>query len=524
MGSVEIDAPQMADSHASVRPAHHVRPERVQFSAVAILAGVLGIAAGLRFAFLGQNSLWFDEAFVAWVVRFPWRAIPGILRATDAHPPLYYLLMKAWTAFAGTGEVALRIPSACFSLGSVLLTYALMRRTSTEVASLLGAFLVAVSPFAVMAGQEARMYPLLGLLAVGSTLALQTSVERGGILRWGTYAVLGTLMVYTHYFGFFVLIAHGIWVLGYERRHAVPWLAAMACSLALYAPWAPSLFYQIFDAHGWAWYRNPVTVRNLVDLLGLFAFGGSLFGATSYFFGGTLGPVGQLVIVLPFLAVLWCGIASFTSDRRALALLALPPAVTIGAAFLISLAKPMFYPRWFSFLLPFYAVFLARGIVDVAGRLRGWREPGLALLTAGLLLFGVPVLDRYYFDPHFRPYRWRAAADLVRKEAQPGDFLLYVNGAAELAFTYYFREPHPSLTLFPIEGAGGDRRLGFTAAEARQLAAHYPRVWLITTVPFRAPMVERLRPALDGAFRVVGVGDFTAAWVHLLVAAPSSSR
>src|SRR5438132_368347 len=37
-----------------------------------VLGGIMGLAAVLRFAGLGHNSLWFDEAFVVWVGAHLW--------------------------------------------------------------------------------------------------------------------------------------------------------------------------------------------------------------------------------------------------------------------------------------------------------------------------------------------------------------------------------------------------------------------------------------------------------------------
>ncbi|HEX4841591.1 MAG TPA: glycosyltransferase family 39 protein, partial [bacterium] len=97
----------------------------------AALVGIFAAAAVLRFAFLGRNSIWFDEAVTVLVAQAPWKDVIPILRLEDAHPPFYYLMMRVWIGLVGTGDAAIRIPSACFSLASVLLTYALMRRISS---------------------------------------------------------------------------------------------------------------------------------------------------------------------------------------------------------------------------------------------------------------------------------------------------------------------------------------------------------------------------------------------------------
>jgi len=487
--------------------------------AAGLLAGILAIAATLRLAFLGQHSLWADEVFVVWVTGHPWNEILGLLKAGDTHPPLYYLLMKAWIAVAGTDEAALRFPSACFSILTVLLTFLLVEQISSRPIALLSALLVAVSPFQIMAAQEARMYPLLAVLVLASTLMLAIGVRGERLLPWAAYAALATLMVYTQYLGGLVLLAHGIWIFAWERQRVRKWLASVAAATLLFGPWAPAFAQQVSHVRALQPVGRPFTF-NPGDILGLFAFGGSLFGTASYFFGGTRSLVEQLIIVLPFLVVLWRGAASLASDYSAMALVGLPPVVVLGVISAFPFARP--HTRLFAFLLPFYALFLAHGVVDIAGHVR-WRQ-GLVtgLLTCGLVVYSLPVLGRYYLEPRSHPFQWREAAALVERETQPGDFFLYVGDPAKQAFTYYLRSAYPSMTLTPIEWVrSGNRQVTLSDAKVRELAARAHRVWLITTVPFtpQNPIIyQRLLPALGTAFCVAGLGDFVGTWVYLLEA------
>src|SRR5207302_10284002 len=119
--------------------------------------------------------------------------------------------------------------------------------------------------------------------------------------------------------------------------------------------------------------------------------------------------------------LLWRGAVRFASDRRGLALIGLPPALIIGVMLLVLVGRFVLYVHmfWFSFLVPFYAMFLSRGLVDTAGLAHGQRDRGLAFLTAGLLLYSTPVLDRYYFDPHFRFFQWRVSVQLRLAQVRP---------------------------------------------------------------------------------------------------------
>src|SRR5205807_147717 len=101
-------------------------------------------------------------------------------------------------------------------------------------------------------------------------------------------------------------------------------------------------------------------------------------------------------------------------------------------------------------------------------------DPAAAVLTVGVLLYSAPVLARLYSDPGFNRFQWRAAASLVEHQGKPGDFFLYVNNATRSAFTFYYREPHPSLTL--------------TAADLDPAAA----VLTVGVLLYSAPVLARL--------------------------------
>ncbi|HXX38075.1 MAG TPA: glycosyltransferase family 39 protein [bacterium] len=508
--------PRTADSPAAPIAASHAWTRDIHFSPTLIFAGILAVALGLRIVGLGSHSVWLDEAFVVAVTRETWTGLLATLRAADSHPPLYYLIVKVWSGVAGTGEVALRLPSACATAATVALTYLLARRLAGEPTALLGAFLVAVSPFQIMAGQEARMYALLSMLAVGSTLALYDAVKNGGRARWALYALSAVLTAYTQYLGLLVLAGHGVWIFRYERTHARTWLAAMAVATAAFAPWLPALWQQALHAAGSPWYRDAFPPMLLADLLGLLAYGGSLAGTAGYFFAGTLRPFETLVVLIPFLVLLWLGGRALSQRQAALALVALPALVPIAAAFGVSLIRPMFMPRWFSFVMPFYAIVVAAGVVDVVDRFQGRREQAAALFVAALFLYDMPALAQYYLAPNARPFQWRAAAAVVQTHVRPGDSFLYVS-PADLPFRYYFHGRYPSIVLSPPNVSTPGTGPGMlTASVVRDLALRHSRVWLVATLRAGGPAPRQLFSVLSSAYGIAWRGDFGGAYVFLL--------
>ena len=302
------------------------------------LFGILVAAALLRFAWLGRNSLWYDETFTALVTSLAWPKLFEFIRIADTHPPLYYSLIKLWTHAAGTSEAALRFPSACFGVAAVGVTYGFARRVATVPVSLLAALFVALAPIDVMTSQDARMYALLELLAVGSTWALVVACEARTARAWVGYALLLALMGYSQYLGGLVGIAQGLWVLIYRRSEGPRWFGAAAGALVLLAPWLPSMWWQVTHPPFIGWYAQPLYL-SVTDLLGLLAFGGSLLGTASFFHASTVPFLERLILVLPFCIVLWRGIVSLRATPSALGLVGLPPLVVVGAMLLLSVPR-----------------------------------------------------------------------------------------------------------------------------------------------------------------------------------------
>src|SRR5262245_17152829 len=127
------------------------------------LIGIVLLAALLRLVQLNFQPLWWDEGYS---VFFATRDVGTLLARTalDIHPPLYYLLLQAWSQAAGTGDVALRLLSVVIGVAIVPLAYAVAHTLLNRRVALVTAFLVAISPLLIYYSQELRMYGLVTLL------------------------------------------------------------------------------------------------------------------------------------------------------------------------------------------------------------------------------------------------------------------------------------------------------------------------------------------------------------------------
>jgi mannosyltransferase len=253
---------------------------------------ILLLATGLRFHQLDAQSFWNDEGNSA---RLSERPIPLIIEGTasDIHPPLYYLLLRGWRELVGESEFGLRSLSAfagvltvagVMGLGSVSSKKLLVRSTRYRLWVVGVAGLVtAVSPPLIYYSQEARMYSLLSLWTVLSTLALlkllgcwskiqrrlvlsaaevdaeeQRRKRKSLLLCSSALILLTTAGLYTQYFFIPVLVFHNLLVLFWlwewwrpDRFRAIrdcqpvrsivaQWPGIMTAVFILYLPWLPT--------------------------------------------------------------------------------------------------------------------------------------------------------------------------------------------------------------------------------------------------------------------------------------------
>jgi mannosyltransferase len=202
----------------------------------AALLGILALAALLRFATLGVQSLWSDEAFTWTIASKPFGAAMAQVAGTESTPPLYYALAWVWEHLFGSSEVALRSLPALFGVAAVGVVYAIGAELAGRRVGLAAALLAATSPLLVWYSQEARAYSLLVLLAALSFLFL----VRGRVLAWG---VVAALAVATHYFAVFLVAGEAAWLLARSRpRRRV--LAAAALPAAVAAALVPLALHQ----------------------------------------------------------------------------------------------------------------------------------------------------------------------------------------------------------------------------------------------------------------------------------------
>jgi mannosyltransferase len=273
------------------------------------LAALTLLAAALRLSTLDLQSFWYDEAFTPVHVLHAslWATLRSVSH-TENTPPLWYMLAWADARVLGTGEVALRLPSALAGIATVPVAWAIGRElggANTRRVAAMCAALVAVNPLFVWYSQEARAYALFVLMGALAMLCFLRARRDPTPRRMAAFAVSGALVLLTHYFAVFLLIPMALWLL-YERRTRRAALPAIAALVVVGAALLPLISAQ--GGHGTQWIgRWPLSER--------------LQAIPQYFLTGYSGsPLGhgvELLVALPILAGLALGVWRMTEPSPA---------------------------------------------------------------------------------------------------------------------------------------------------------------------------------------------------------------
>ncbi len=163
-----------------------------------LLLFTLVLAAVVRCTTLSFQSLWLDEISIVIEAGRPWsELLPALFSPYQAYP-LYVLGMRVWITLFGSGDAAVRWPSAIAGLSAVPLLWLLGRRLFGRTVGLLAAILLAISPLAAWYSQEATAYAILMGLTLAAWLLLWQAVEGRARWAWWGFGAVTIIALFVH--------------------------------------------------------------------------------------------------------------------------------------------------------------------------------------------------------------------------------------------------------------------------------------------------------------------------------------
>ena len=378
--------------------------------AVAWLAVLAVLSAGLRFHALGAQGLWSDELFSVSIITQvgegrPWyEYVPKLFpdlriddsaltwKAGENSPPLFEVLLWVWTRVFGVSDFAVRALSAVAGSLAPLVLFEGLRRPLGSWAVGGAALLFALAPSAVALSQEARGYGLLMLLATCAVVRLvRYALLREERQRFGLDVALYVLLSYTHYTGLVLACALVAvrFVLAWWQGRPLREFAWFAAVPLLLAPWLYLNWFSMAETgtgrFGWRDYGWPDVWRLMLPKAAAFFMPGlyTLWALLALALAGAVWG-NRRADVRWFLAAAFAGMV----------------AVHFGYGIYTAFHARVWHERYFSAMLP-VGIALFALLFSLAGP-RRWL-PGLVVL-AGCAV-SVPAVLASYHKPWKEEYR-----------------------------------------------------------------------------------------------------------------------
>jgi uncharacterized membrane protein len=416
-------------------PATAAQSRQLELIAVGLLTV---IAFALRFSQIHQSLLG-DEVFTYHDV--VGRSFGSVLTTVHAggenSPPLFFVL--AWaSAKLGDPTVWIRLPSVLLGAATVPGVFALGRATVGRAAGLVGAAIMAASPFTLFYGVEARPYAAMAFFVVLSTLALLRAISTRSRWWWALYAAAAAAAAYTHYTCVFVVAVQAVWSLWVCRDRIRAPLIANALIVILYLPWLPHVRGKSLSVIG---RLEPLTAHNvIIDLpRGVAGYPYASLRAIPTYLG--LVAIGACVLL---------GLVRLARDRsatrtggplrRGLGLLtALALATPIGVLLYSLLGTDLWLARGLYASVPAAALVIGALLVRLPRPLAAMT---IVVVLVTLIAGSVRATSHTYVRQPFR-----AVAAYLDRTAGPGDPIIYASIVGEPAISVQLHRQHPVITV-----------------------------------------------------------------------------
>ena len=230
----------------------------------------------------------------------PANSIPKVLsqlqRGVDPHPPLYFLLVHFWFQLVGYSEFTARLLSAIVGIIAIPAMYVLGKELYNRRVGLIAAAFTTFNFYNIFYSQEARGYIFAFLFTCISFIFFIRALRDPSWKTGFWYGIVTSSLVYTHYYGFFIVLSQIVIVLILLTRESLKRFLmcfgiAFSLMFILYLPWLGSLFAltkresiwiakpkaNFFVTYFWDYFgHDPITVYAFAFLLILFLLAGAL--------------------------------------------------------------------------------------------------------------------------------------------------------------------------------------------------------------------------------------------------------
>ena len=377
------------------------------------------IAFCSKFFFITTRDICLDEPFTIFHAQFPVWDILSLPAQNEPNPPLFMLLLHFWIKLFGIDPISVRILPLLFNAITVVFIYAIGKKFFNLWTGLLASSIFILSTYHFYFGLETRTYSLLTMattIALFYFLSLLETPNRKTIIY---LIITNSILIYSHYFGFFILLMQFIGGLFYlkNKKIILSIFIVLLSTGILFIPMISIVINQFFHSSKGTWVQPPTNADYYIQL---WMFLNSkeifLYVITTLLIGMTImlltKKLNFKVINFNFLIILLWWIVPYT------------------IMFFVSFKMPIFINRYILFNTIGLYLFIAI-IVNL------FFEKKLSYLIGGLLI----IYSFKDLEINSKEFYYREIKNVVKKvkdNSTKNNLILLYPQWALLGFMYYF--------------------------------------------------------------------------------------
>ncbi|MDO8999228.1 MAG: glycosyltransferase family 39 protein [Bacteroidota bacterium] len=371
--------------------------------------------------YLTTQSICIDEPFTIYHAQFDFVNLIHYLKNYN-NPPLFEIILHFWIKIFGISPESVRTLPMLLSSFSVFFIYQIGIKNFDKRTAIITSILFSLSTYNIWYAHDCRVYSLFVLLTVISFYLFFEFLKEKEKFKWSSlilFAIVNLLLVYGHYFGFFVWLVEFLVVVSFFLKSPLilkKYSVVSILSLLFYIPQIVVLFNRTkASITNGTWVEAPDGFESIYNMLWYFCN----------------EPIPTVICILLLIGALVKYILSKNkkSGNRYAIFIAMWFIIPFLLMFFISYKIPMFIERYLLFTSPAFYFLLALSVLYL------FKQPKFQA-GAIIVLTGV-----FFFSATLNPSKKREVRDVVDyiKAKKNEKTIVFVCGYDFiLNFAYYY--------------------------------------------------------------------------------------
>lgn len=377
-----------------------------------VIVFLLFVSLSIALVSYFTKSFWNDEIWSIYTSKFALGQLAAGL-TEDYHPPLYFILLKAWAGVFSFSELSMRLFQGMQTFIFLLGAYLTGRKIVYLKTGMLPFLLVCFSAELWLFAPMLRYYIFAAALALFSTYFFLVWVEKPINRHLWLPGILYVLLLYTDYPTSAIIALHFAYLLLRHRPLIVPYLKAPLLAGLFFLPWAVVVAVQISKVMQAPYTADINTSPLAIPVKLAYSFYAFLVNETVYPFELT-AVIALLVFAISLTGIRFSAFRQYNDSLVLLIVLAaggllftalLTTYVSVHTSFIYTPSRTLY-------VLPFFLFILA--IVYQAIRHKALRALFLVSLLT-LQVYGIVNIarNRHYLMPAYAS-PWKQIVEQVR--------------------------------------------------------------------------------------------------------------